>query len=330
MNNLSIVSPSSADAADIAADAANTDANADGAASLPQAAESIGRILLGKEEASRLALACLLAGGHLLLEDLPGMGKTLLAHTLARVAGLDFKRAQFTSDMLPGDLTGAPIFNKDSGEFVFHPGPIFTQALLADEINRASPKTQSALLEAMEEKQVTSEGVSRALPRPFFVIATQNPIDQCATNPLPEAQLDRFMMRLSLGYPDEAAELEILRGEDRRRLLERLPPALDADKLIELQGRARALHVSESLLKYIRALAEHTRHGAGLAYGLSPRGAQALLAAARAWALLACRDHVLPDDVQAVFAAVVGHRLGLGEARIAQGAARDIMRAVPL
>ncbi|MDR1889609.1 MAG: AAA family ATPase [Zoogloeaceae bacterium] len=295
---------------------------------LRYAAQNVGQILLGKEEAIRLSLACLVAGGHLLLEDLPGMGKTILAHTLAHIAGLHFKRVQFTSDMLPGDLTGAPIFNKESGEFVFHPGPIFAQALLADEINRASPKTQSALLEAMEEKQVTSEGVSRALPRPFFVIATQNPIDQLSTNPLPEAQLDRFMMRLSLGYPDEAAELEILRGEDRRVLLERLPPALNAGELVDLQGRARELHVSESLLKYIRALAEHTRHGAGLAYGLSPRGAQSLLAAARAWALLAERDHVLPDDVQAVFAAVVGHRLGLGEAREAQGAAREIMRAV--
>jgi MoxR-like ATPase len=294
------------------------------------AASKVGKILLGKEETARRALACLIAGGHLLLEDLPGMGKTLLAHTLARVTGLHFKRVQFTSDMLPGDLTGAPIFNKDSGEFVFHPGPIFTQALLADEINRASPKTQSALLEAMEEKQVTCEGVSRALPRPFFVIATQNPVDQTSTNPLPEAQLDRFMMRLSLGYPDETAELEILRGEDRRLLLERLPPALDAEQLIDLQGRARQLHVSESLLKYIRALAEHTRHGAGLAYGLSPRGAQALLAAARAWALLSERDHVLPDDVQAVFSAVVGHRLGLGDAREAKGATLEIMRAVPL
>ena len=224
-------------------------------ADFQHAADAVGGILLGKAEAVRLALACLVAGGHLLLEDLPGMGKTVFAHALARVAGLEFKRVQFTSDMLPGDLTGAAIFRRDKGEFVFHPGPIFTQVLLADEINRASPKTQSALLEAMEERQVSSDGESRALPKPFFVIATQNPVDQSSTNPLPEAQLDRFLMRLSLGYPDAAAELEILRGEDRRVLLERLEPAMDAAHLIDLQAKARALHASEPLLAYIRALA---------------------------------------------------------------------------
>jgi len=202
--------------------------------------------------------------------------------------------------------------------------------LLADEINRASPKTQSALLEAMEERQVSSDGASRALPQPFFVIATQNPVDQLSTNPLPEAQLDRFLMRLSLGYPDAAAELDILRGEDRRALLERMEPALDADSLLALQARARAVHAAEPLLAYVRALAEHTRHAAGLAYGLSPRGAQALLAAARAWALLDGRDHVLPDDVQAVFPCVVGHRLGLGDVREAAPAARELLAAVAL
>ncbi|MDR2164924.1 MAG: AAA family ATPase [Zoogloeaceae bacterium] len=295
------------------------------------AAEKISGILLGKAEAARLSLACLIAGGHLLIEDLPGMGKTLLAHTLARVAGLSFNRVQFTNDMLPGDLTGAPIYNRDSGEFVFHPGPLFTQVLLADEINRASPKTQSALLEAMEEKQVSSDGVSRPLPRPFFVIATQNPVDQTSTHPLPEAQLDRFLMRISLGYPDSAAELEILRGEDRRLLLEQTPPVMDAAALLELQGRARAIHASEALLAYLRALAEHTRHGAGFAYGLSPRGTQALLAAARAWALLSGRDHALPADVQAVFPAVVIHRLGLvRDAREAAPVARELLAAVPL
>ncbi|MDR0674113.1 MAG: AAA family ATPase [Zoogloeaceae bacterium] len=300
-------------------------------ASIQDACRQVGNILLGKEEAVRLSLACLVAGGHLLIEDLPGMGKTILAHALSKIAGLHFNRVQFTSDMLPGDLTGAPIFNRDKGEFVFHPGPIFAQALLADEINRASPKTQSALLEAMEEKQVTSDGVGRPLPRPFFVIATQNPVDQLSTNPLPEAQLDRFLMRLSLGYPDRAAELEILRGEDRRVLLEQTAPIMDARQLIALQAAARALHASEDILAYIRALAEHTRHGAGLAYGLSPRGAQALLAAARAIALLSGRDHVLPADVQTVFPAVAIHRLGLsGDARNAKEAAEELLTAVPL
>lgn len=297
---------------------------------LRAACATVDGILLGKSEAVRLAFTCLVAGGHLLLEDLPGMGKTVLAHALAKTTGLDFNRVQFTSDMLPGDLTGAAVFNRDRNEFVFHPGPVFTQVLLADEINRASPKTQSALLEAMEEKQVSSDGDTRPLPRPFFVIATQNPVDQLSTNPLPEAQLDRFLMRISLGYPDAAAEIEMLRGEDRRELLERLPAAMDAEALSALQARARAIHASDALLAYVRALAEHTRLAAGLRQGLSPRASLALLAAARAWALFEGRDHVLPADIQAIFPAVAIHRLGLGDAREAYHAAARILSEVPL
>ncbi|MDR1936187.1 MAG: AAA family ATPase [Candidatus Accumulibacter sp.] len=297
---------------------------------LADAAARIDGILLGKPRAVRLALACLIARGHLLIEDLPGMGKTVLAHALARALGLEFKRVQFTNDMLPGDLTGAAIFERERAEFVFHPGPIFTQLLLADEINRASPKTQSALLEAMEERQVSSEGLTRPLPEPFFVIATQNPVDHLSTNPLPEAQLDRFLMRLALGYPDAEAELELLRGEDRRELLERLPPLADASALRALQGQARRVHASEALLKYVRALAEHTRHAAGLAFGLSPRGALAVLAAARAWALLAGRDHALPEDVRTIFPHVAMHRLGHGDARLAENHAQAILDAVAL
>ena len=302
----------------------------DHTASLAAVAERIDGILLGKPQAVRLSLACLIARGHLLLEDLPGMGKTVLAHALAKALGLDFNRVQFTNDMLPGDLTGAAIFNRDKGEFVFHPGPIFTQLLLADEINRASPKTQSALLEAMEERQVSSEGITRPLPEPFFVIATQNPVDHLSTNPLPEAQLDRFLMRISLGYPDAEAELEVLRGEDRRELLDQLQPLLDPVALMAMQRQVRSVHASDALLHYIRALAEHTRHAAGLAFGLSPRGALALLAAGRAWALLDGRDHVLPSDIQTVFPHVAMHRLGHGDARTALANAQTILEAVPL
>lgn len=297
---------------------------------LSAATAAVNSVLLGKTHTVRLAMTCLVAHGHLLLEDLPGMGKTVLAHALAKTLGLSFNRVQFTNDMLPGDLTGAALYVKDKGEFVFHPGPIFTQLLLADEINRASPKTQSALLEAMEERQVSSDGTTRLLPEPFFVIATQNPVDQLSTNPLPEAQLDRFLMRISLGYPDAAAEMEVLRGEDRRELLDRLAPSLDAGRLLALQKAARNIHVSDALLAYIRALAEYTRHGAGLAYGLSPRAALGLLAAGRAWALLDGRDHVLPADIQAVFPAVAIHRLGLGDARSAEAAAGAFLDAVAL
>lgn len=295
-----------------------------------QAMAAVNSVLLGKQDSVRLAMSCLIAGGHLLLEDLPGMGKTVLAQALARTLGLNYKRVQFTNDLLPGDLLGAAMFARERDEFVFHPGPIFTQLLLADEINRASPKTQSALLEAMEEGQVSCDGISRPLPVPFFVIATQNPVDQLSTHHLPEAQLDRFMMRLSLGYPDAEAELAVLRGEDRRSLLAQLPACLDDQQLQSLRQAARAIHASDALLAYVRALAEHTRQHAGLSVGLSPRGALALLAAARAWALLAGRDHVLPADVQAVFAAVVMHRLGLGDARQAASLAAPLLDAVTL
>ena len=300
------------------------------ATTLNAALAAVDGVLLGKSHTVRLAMACLVARGHLLLEDLPGMGKTVLAHALAKTLGLSFNRVQFTNDLLPGDLTGAAIYVKEKEGFVFHPGPIFTQLLLADEINRASPKTQSALLEAMEEKQVSSDGNTRALPEPFFVIATQNPVDQLSTNPLPEAQLDRFLMRLSLGYPDAAAELAVLRGEDRRDLLAALPPLLDTDSLLALQQAARAIHASDDLLAYVRALAEHTRHGAGLPYGLSPRAALGLLAAGRAWALLEGRDHVLPADIQTVFPAVALHRLGICDARSADSVASRFIEAVPL
>ena len=301
-----------------------------GRASLAETAARIDTILLGKPHAVRLALACLMARGHLLIEDLPGMGKTVLAHALAKTLGLAYKRVQFTNDMLPGDLTGAAIFDREKSAFVFHPGPLFTQLLLADEINRASPKTQSALLEAMEERQVSSDGITRALPDPFFVIATQNPVDQLSTNPLPEAQLDRFLMRLSLGYPDAQAELDVLRGDDRRDLLDNLSPVLDAATLAQLQRQARGVHASDALLRYIRALAEYTRHAAGLAFGLSPRGALALLAAGRAWALLDGREHVLPSDIQTVFPHVAMHRLGQVDARTAQAHAQVMIEAVSL
>lgn len=300
------------------------------ALALHAALAAVNQVLLGKTHAVRLAMTCLVARGHLLLEDLPGMGKTVLAHALARTLGLAFNRVQFTNDLLPGDLTGAAIYVKEKEGFVFHPGPIFTQLLLADEINRASPKTQSALLEAMEERQVSSDGTTRPLPEPFFVIATQNPVDQLSTNALPEAQLDRFLMRVSLGYPDAAAELAVLRGDDRRELLAELPAVLDTPALLTLQRQARAVHASDALLAYVRALAEHTRHAAGLNYGLSPRAALGLLAAGRAWALLDGRDHVLPADIQTVFPAVALHRLGLCDARQADAVATRFLEAVPL
>ncbi|PTZ74426.1 AAA family ATPase [Pseudomonas aeruginosa] len=271
--------------------------------------KAVDEILLGKDRQVRLALACLLARGHLLIEDLPGMGKTTLSHALARVLGLSFQRIQFTSDLLPGDILSTSVFDKDSGQFVFHPGPIFAELVLADEINRATPKSQSALLEAMEEGQVTIEGATRPLPEPFFVIATQNPASQGGTFSLPESQLDRFLMRLSLGYPGRAAERSLLLGEARRDLLPRLEPLLDHAALAAFQAEVPKIRASDALVDYVLRLVEATRTQPAFALGLSPRGSLALLAAARAWALLAGRDYVIPEDVQAVLPAVAGHRL---------------------
>lgn len=273
--------------------------------------DTCSRILLGKSEVIRLALVCLLARGHLLIEDVPGVGKTTLAHTLARVLQLDYRRIQFTSDLLPADVIGTSVFLRDQGGFQFQRGPIFTELLLADEINRAPPKTQSALLEAMEEGQVTVEGTTHELPDPFYVIATQNPREQAGTFPLPESQLDRFLMRLSIGYPDAAAERELLAGVDRRSQIASLEPILRPDTLLTLQRRVTRVHATEDLLAYIQALLHATRAGDLFIAGLSPRAGIALLNAARAHALLDGRDHVRPEDVQAVLTPVVGHRLAV-------------------
>jgi len=270
---------------------------------------AVNEVLLGKQSQVQLAMACLLARGHLLVEDLPGMGKTTLSHTLARVMGLEFQRIQFTSDLLPGDILGTSVFDKDSGQFIFHPGPIFAELVLADEINRATPKSQSALLEAMEEGQVTIEGATRPLPDPFFVVATQNPVSSGGTFALPESQLDRFLMRLSLGYPAKAAEKALLLGDSRRDLLARLEPVLDRATLVAIQSAVSQVRVSDALVDYVLRLVEATRTQPQFACGLSPRGSLALLAAARAWAYLDDRDYVIPEDVQAVLPSVAGHRL---------------------
>lgn len=283
--------------------------NNDHAARLADLLEEAERIVLGKPREIRLACACLLAGGHLLIEDLPGMGKTTLAHTLARLFGLQFSRIQFTSDLLPGDITGVSIFDRTTQQFRFQPGPVFAQLLLADEINRASPKTQSALLEAMEEGQVSCDGVTHALPEPFFVIATQNPAHQIGTYPLPESQLDRFLMRIELGYPDRAAERQLLTTGSLRPNADACPAKLDPRTLPALQASIRHLTVSAALIDYVQALLAATRDTTHFRHGLSPRAGLGLLHAARAWAWLAGRDMVLPDDVQAVFPAVAGHRL---------------------
>ena len=271
--------------------------------------DAASQVILGKADAIKLAVTCLVAGGHLLLEDLPGVGKTTLAQTLARLSGLNFQRLQFTSDMLPADILGASVYHRETQTFELHRGPIFTQVLLADEINRATPRAQSALLEAMAERQVTLEGITHQLPSPFFVIATQNPLEQIGTYPLPESQLDRFLMRLSLGYPAPRAERELLRGQERRGMLTRLQPVLEAETFSQLQHEVDAMHVSDPLLDYLQALLTQSRASADYQHGLSPRAGLALLRAARAWALVDGRKHCLPEDLQAVLPSVIGHRL---------------------
>jgi len=296
------------------------------------------QIILGKPQQIRLALTCLLARGHLLIEDLPGVGKTTLAQVLACTLGLQFQRIQFTSDLLPADILGVSVYQRPSadstaGEFKFHPGPIFAQMILADEVNRATPKTQSALLEAMEEHQVTIEGMTRPLPAPFFVIATQNPLHQVGTFPLPESQLDRFLMRIQMGYPDAQAERGLLSGVDRREIIAHLGPQMESAELLVLQQRARKIFVSPALLDYVQAILLRTRETARYMHGLSPRAGLALLSAARAWALLDEREAVIPEDVQAVLPGVVSHRLqavGEYQKQHSDMLARELIEAVAI
>jgi MoxR-like ATPase len=276
---------------------------------LDRVRNSLGGIILGKDRQIRLAVSCLLARGHLLIEDLPGLGKTMLAQALARVLGMSFRRIQFTSDLLPADIVGVSVFRQNQGEFEFQPGPIFSQLILADEVNRATPKAQSALLEAMEEYQVSVDGNTRRLPEPFFVVATQNPADQIGTFPLPESQLDRFLMRLELGYPDAENERELITGADRRSMLEDIEAVTSPEALQELQRAAAQTAMSEPLVDYIQALVRQTRESPEIDIGLSPRAALALAAAAKAHAFVERHSGVYPDDIQAVFAAVAGHRL---------------------
>jgi MoxR-like ATPase len=276
---------------------------------MQHAASSIGRIILGKDEQIRLAMTCLVARGHLLIEDLPGVGKTTLAHAIAQVMGLDFQRIQFTSDLLPADVLGVAVYDRERSAFEFHQGPVFSNFILADEVNRATPKTQSALLEAMEEYQVTVEGETRDLPVPFFVIATQNPMHQIGTYPLPESQLDRFLMRLHLGFPDRQAERELLQGDDRRDMIEHVKPVLDGVKLVSIQKQAANIHVADALLDYVQSLLEFTRISPMFEFGLSPRGGLALLSSAKALALIDGKEFVLPEHIKQVLPSVVNHRL---------------------
>jgi MoxR-like ATPase len=272
-------------------------------------ASQVGQIILGKDREIKLALACLLARGHLLIEDVPGVGKTLLARALAISLGLDYRRIQFTSDMLPADIIGVSIFDQQSASFRFHKGPLFSELILADEVNRATPKAQSALLEAMEEMQITTDGETYILPSPFFVIATQNPTNQIGTFPLPESQLDRFLMRIQLGYPDESLERQLLSGQDRRDMLDDMQPSISGEDILEMQSAARGIHVSDAILDYAQALVRFTREAPDLTLGLSPRGAIDLIGAARCWALINGHNGVHPEDLKVVFPPVAAHRL---------------------
>ncbi|HDS1131982.1 AAA family ATPase [Stenotrophomonas maltophilia] len=296
---------------------------------LLEAQDQVNALVLGKVPEVRLAFVALLSGGHLLIEDLPGLGKTTLAHALASSLGLSFQRVQFTSDLLPADVLGVSVYEAGSRQFQFHPGPVFTHVLLADEINRAPPRTQSALLEAMAEQQVTLDGQTHPLPDPFFVIATQNPVDLSGTFPLPDSQLDRFLLRLAMGYPSAQAERELLRGTDRRDLIARAVPKLDDTQVRTLREAVSRVHASDALVDYVQALLTRSRQHAGVRVGLSPRAGLALLRAARAHALLLGRGHVVPEDVQTLFVAVAGHRL-VAEAESSSGPAlaRAILQTV--
>ncbi|NUO78213.1 MAG: AAA family ATPase [Lysobacter sp.] len=298
---------------------------------LDRAQAQVNGLVLGKPHEVRLAFVALLSDGHLLIEDLPGLGKTTLAHALAATLGLEFQRVQFTSDLLPADVVGVSVFDPQARSFQFHPGPVFTQVLLADEINRAPPRTQSALLEAMAEHQVTVDGTTHALPDPFFVIATQNPVDLAGTYPLPDSQLDRFLLRLALGYPGEAAERDLLAGANRRDLIAQTLPILGSEDVLAARRAVDAVYASDALIAYVQALLARSRRHPGVRVGLSPRAGLALLRAARAYALLLGRAHVLPEDVQALFAAVAAHRL-VADADAGHDAAlaKAILHAVPV
>ena len=296
--------------------------------------DAVNQVVLGKEQAVRLAMACFLARGHLLIEDLPGMGKSTLSHALAQVLGLSYQRVQCSADLLPSDILGESQFNADTGQSVFYPGPVFSELVLADEINRATPKTQSALLAVIEDGQISFDGVSQSVPEPFFVIATQNPVSQGAISRLTESHLDRFLLRLSLGYPSSKVERQLLQGSARKSLLETLEPLIERADVLAAQQQVSDIQASDAVVNYILRLVEATRTHAQLAFGLSPRGSMALLAAAKAWAFLAGRNKVLAEDIQAVFAAVVGHRLreqnspsGVGSSAVIQSLLADVAAA---
>ena len=296
------------------------------------AISAIETIILGKSIQIKLAVCCLIARGHCLIEDLPGVGKTTLSQTIAQVFGLDFNRIQFTSDLLPADILGVSIFDPEARVFKFHPGPIFAHFLLADEINRATPKTQSALLEAMEEKQITVEGATHRLEEPFFVIGTQNPLDQSGTFPLPESQLDRFMMKLSLGYPDQKAERALLSGGNPREMMRKLRPVISLERFLAIQAAVDNIHCSESLLDYVQHLLQATRNPGLFLYGISPRAGLAIIQASKAWAIMDGRSHAEPGDVQSVFHAIAEHRLTPAEqhSRSTSDLVADLVDQIPI